>query len=205
MLAPWKKSYDQPTQHIKKQRHYFTNKGLVKAMVSPVVMYGCETWIIKKAEHQRIDAFELWCLRRFKSLLDCKEIQPVNPKRNQSWIFIGRTDAEAETPMLWPPDAKNWLITKDPDAGKDGRWRRRRDGWMASPTQWTWVWVSSWSWWWAGKPGVLQSMGSQRVGHAWATELIYLGVDLWPYDNCLTFWGIPRLFSKAATFSRTVY
>ena len=119
MLAPWKKSYDQPRQHIKKQRHYFTNKGLVKAMVSPVVMYGCETWIIKKAEHQRIDAFELWCLRRFKSLLDCKEIQPVNPKRNQSWIFSGRTDAEAETPMLWPPDAKNWLITKDPDAGKD--------------------------------------------------------------------------------------
>ena len=85
MLALWKKSYDQPRQHIKKQRHYFTNKGLVKAMVSPVVMYGCETWIIKKAERQRIDAFELWCLRRLlrvswtarkSSLSILKEISP---------------------------------------------------------------------------------------------------------------------------------
>ena len=84
------------------------NIHLVKAMVFPVVKYGCESWTIKKAEHQRIDAFELWCLRRLLRVpLDCKEIQPVNPKGNQSWIFIGRTDAEAETPILWPPDAKN--------------------------------------------------------------------------------------------------
>ena len=109
-------------------------------------------------------------------LLDCKEIQPVNPKGNQSWIFIGRTDAEAETPILLPPDVKNWLIGKDPDAGKD--WRQEEkgtrgwDGWMASPTQWTWVWANSGSWWWTGKRGVLQAMGSQRVRHDWATELI---------------------------------
>ena len=83
-------------------------------------MYGCESWTIKKAKHQRIDAFELWCWRRlFESPLDCKEIKPVNPKGNQSWIFIGRNGAKAETPILWPPDAKNWLIGKDPDAGKD--------------------------------------------------------------------------------------
>ena len=94
---------------------------LVKAMVFPVVMYGCESWTIKKAEHQRTDAFEVWCWRR---LLDCKEIQPDNPKENQSWIFIGRTDAEAETLILWPPDAKNWLIGKDPDTGKD--WRQEK-------------------------------------------------------------------------------
>ena len=81
-------------------------------------MYGCESWTIKKAERRRIDAFELWCWRR---LLDCKKIPPVNPKGDQSWIFIRRTDAEAETPILWPPDAKNWLIGKDPDAGKDLR------------------------------------------------------------------------------------
>ena len=81
---------------------------LVKVMVFPVVMYGCESWTIKKAEHQRSDAFELWCWRRsFESPLDSKEIQPVNPKGNQSRIFIGRTDPEAEAPMLWPPDAKN--------------------------------------------------------------------------------------------------
>ena len=100
-----------------------TKVHLVKAMVFPVVMYGCESWTIKKAGHQTIDAFELWCRRRLESPLDCKEIQSVSPKGNQSWIFIGRTDAEAEPPLLWPPDAKNWLIRKDPDAEKD--WRRK--------------------------------------------------------------------------------
>ena len=85
-----------------------TNVHLVKAMVFPVVMYGCEIWTIKKAEHRRIDAFELWCWRRLlKSPLDCKETQPVHPKGDQSWVFIGRTDVEAETPVLWPPDAKS--------------------------------------------------------------------------------------------------
>ena len=80
---------------------------LVKAMVFPVVLCGCESWTIKKAEHQKIDAFELWCWRRLESPLDCKEIQPVHPKGDQSWVFIGRTDVEAETPILWPPDAKS--------------------------------------------------------------------------------------------------
>ena len=85
-----------------------TKVHLVKAMVFPVVMYGCESWTIKKAERRRIDAFELWCWRRlFESPLDCKEIQPVHPKGDQSWVFIGRTDVEAETLILWPPDAKN--------------------------------------------------------------------------------------------------
>ena len=101
-----------------------TKVHLVKDLVFPLVMYGCESWTIKKAECQRIDAFELWCWRRlFENPLDCK-IKPVNPKGNQSWIFIGRTDAEAETPILWPPDAMNWLIGKDPDAGKD--WRQEK-------------------------------------------------------------------------------
>ena len=114
--------------------------------------------------------------KTLESPLNCKEIQPVHPKGNQSWIFIGRTDAEAETPILWLPELKNWLIWKEP-----GCWERLRaggegdnrgwDGWMASPTQWTWVWVNSGSWWWTGSPGMLQSMGSQGVGHDWATEL----------------------------------
>ena len=103
-----------------------TKVHLVKAMVFPVAMYGCESWTIKKAECWRIDAFELWCWRRLlKSLLNCKEIQPIHPKGNQSWIFIGRTDAEAETPILWPPDAMSWLICKDPDAAKDWRWEEK--------------------------------------------------------------------------------
>ena len=109
MLTPWKESYDQLRQHIKKQRHYFANKGLSSQGYGffPVVMYGCESWTIKKAEHQRIDAFELWCWRTLENPLDCKEIQPVHPKGDQSWVFIGSTDAEAETPILWPPHVKN--------------------------------------------------------------------------------------------------
>ena len=92
-----------------------TKFQLVKAMVFPVVMYGCE--------HQKIDGFELWCWR---TLLDCKEIKPLNPRGDQPWIFIERTDAEAETPILWPPNVKSWLIWKDPDAGKD--WRQDEKG-----------------------------------------------------------------------------
>ena len=84
-----------------------TKVHLVKAMVFPVVMYGCESWTIKKAEHRRIDAFELWCWRRLLRVPGSKEIQPVHPKENQSWVFIGRTDVEAETPTFWPPDVKS--------------------------------------------------------------------------------------------------
>ena len=154
-----------------------TKVHLVKAMVFSVVMYGCESWTIKKAEHQRICFWIVVLEKTLESPLDCKEIQPVHSEGDQPWVFIARgTDAEAETPILWPPDAKNWPIGKDPDAGKD--WRREEDrqwdGWMASPSQWTWVWASSRSWWRTGKPGVLQSMGSQRVGHDWATELNWI-------------------------------
>ena len=100
---------------------------IVKAMVSPVVMYGCESWTIKKTESWRIDAFELWCWRRLlRGPVDCKEIKPVHPKGNQSWIFTGRTDAEAEAPILWPPDMKSWVTGKDLDAGKDWRQEEKR-------------------------------------------------------------------------------
>ena len=148
-------------------------------MVFPVVMYGCEIWTIKKAEHRRIDAFKLWCWRRLESTLDWREIQSVFPKGNQSWIFIGKTDVEAETPILWPPDLKSWFIWKDPDAGKD--WRQEKKGMTEDEmVGWHhrlnghWVWVNSGSWWWTGRLGVLQSMGSQRVRHHWATELNWI-------------------------------
>ena len=96
-------------------------------MLFPVVMYGCENWTVKKAEYRRIDVWRTTVLEKtLESPLDCKEIQLVHPKGNQSWIFIGRTDAEAETPILWPSDAKNWLIWKDPDIGKD--WRQEEKG-----------------------------------------------------------------------------
>ena len=127
-------------------------------------------------------ALKNWCFwtvvleKTLDSPLDCKEIQPVHPKGNQSWIFIGRTDAEAETPILWPRDVKNLLIGKDPDAGKD--WRGEEKG-MTEAKMVGWhhqlnrheFELSSRSWWWTGKHGVLQSMGLQRVGYDWVTEL----------------------------------
>ena len=149
---------------------------LVKAMIFPVVVYGCESWTIKKAEHQRTDSFELRCWRRLLRV-SSKEIKPVNSKGNQPWLFIERTDAEAEAPILtlatWCEEVTHlkrpwcWERLKAGGKGGDRGWA----GWMASLTQWTWVWTSSGSWWRTGKPGVLQSMGSQRVGYDWATEL----------------------------------
>ena len=153
-----------------------TKVRLVKAMVFPEVMYGWEM------DYKESWAPKNWCFwtvvleKTLESPLDCKEIQPVHPEGDKSWVFIGRTDAEAETPMLWPLDAKNWLPektlmlekTKAGGEGDDRGW----NGWMASSTQWMWVWGSSRSWWWTGKPGVLQSIGLQGVGHDWVTELI---------------------------------
>ena len=113
-----------------------TKVCLVKALVFPTVMYGCESWTIKKAECPRIDAFELWCWKKtLESPLDCKEIQPVHPKGNQSWIFIGRTDAEAETPILWPPDERTDSLEKTLMLGMTEHrrrrgWQRRRRGWQ---------------------------------------------------------------------------
>ena len=115
--------------------------------------------------------------KTLESPLDCKEIQSVHSKRDQSWVFIGRTDAKAETPTLWPPHANCWHVGKDSDAERDsekeekGTTEDEMAGWMALPTRWTRVWVNSGSWWWTGRPGVLQFMWSQRVGHDWATEL----------------------------------
>ena len=174
-------------------------------MVSPVVMYGCEIWTIKMLTPKN------WCFwtgvleKTLESPLDCKEIQLVHPKGYQSWTFIGRTDAEAESPVFWPPDQKNWLIWEDPASGKDWRWEQKgmtedeivgwhhwlngkdpdaRKDWRHEEKGMTedeivgWhhqldgqVWASSRSWWCAGKPGVLQPTGSQRVGHDWATDL----------------------------------
>ena len=139
-------------------------------------MYGCEIWTLKKAERWGIDAFELWCCRRlFESPLDCKEIQPVHPKGYQSWVFIGRTDAEAETNTLgtWCEESTHWKRSwcwerlKAGGEGDDRGW----DGWMSSLTQWIWVRVSSGCWGRTGKPGMVQSMGSEKVWNDWATEL----------------------------------
>ena len=127
MLALWKKSYDPPRQHIKKQRHYFADRGLL-SQSSGFSSSHAHKW---EVDHKQSWAPKNWCFwtvvleKTLESPLDCKEIQPVHPKGNQSWIFIGRTDAEEETPILWPPDAKNWLIWKTLMLGKiEGRRRR---------------------------------------------------------------------------------
>ena len=128
MLTPWKKSYKQPQRHIKKHRHYFANKGLSSQG------YGFSSghvwmWELNYKESWALKNWCFWTVvleKTLESPLDCKEIQPVHPKGNQSWMFIGRTDVEAETPILWPPDTKNWLIWKDRDAGKD--WRQEEKG-----------------------------------------------------------------------------
>ena len=134
-------------------------------------------------DFKEIWAQKNWCFwtvvleKTLEGPLDCKEIHLVHPKGDQSWVFIRRTDVEAETPILWPPDAKSWLThlkrpwcwerLKAGGEGDDRGW----DGWMASLTQRTWVCINSGSWWWTGRPGMLWSMGSQRVGHNWVTEL----------------------------------
>ena len=166
MLSPWKKSYDKPRWCIKKQRYYFADKGLSSQS------YGFSSnhvWMWE-LDHKESWAPKNRCFRivvlekTLESSLDCKEIKSVNPKGNQSWIFIASTDAEAEPSVLWPLDVKSWLIGKDSDVGRD--WGQEEkgttegwDGWMASLTWWTLVWVNSGSWWWTGRPGVLRFMG----------------------------------------------
>ena len=128
MLAPWKKGYDQPRQHIEKQRHYFANRGPSSQS------YGFSSghlwmWELDYKENWVLKNWRFWSVvleKTLESALDCKEIKPIDPKGNQSWIFIGRTDAEAEAPILWPPSVKNWLIGKDPNAEKD--WRQEQKG-----------------------------------------------------------------------------
>ena len=121
MLVPWKKSYDQPRQHIKKQRHYFANKGPSSQSYG---FSSSHVWMWE-LDHKEGWALKNWCFwtvvleKTLESPLDCKKIQPVHSKGDQSWVFFGKTDAEAETPILWLPDAKSWLLRKDPDAGKD--------------------------------------------------------------------------------------
>ena len=175
-FLPWKKSYDKPRQCIKKQKHQFVNKGPSSQSydfsISHVWMWelDCEeSWVPNN--------WWFWSVvleKSLKSPLDCKEIQPVHPKGDQSWVFIGKIDAEA--PILWPPHAKSWLIGKDPDAGRD--WGQEEKGMTEDEMagghhrlDGTWVWVNFKSWWWTGRPGVLHFMGLQRIGHNWVTEL----------------------------------
>ena len=164
---------------------------------------------------------KLWCFwtvvleKTLESPLDGKEVQPVQPKGDQSWIFIGRTNPEAETPILWPPDVTKPTRWKRPWFWERLKGRRRSDdrgwdGWMASQTRWTWVWASSRSWWWTGKPGILQSMGSQSFRHDWTTELTWTRPQLigkkqvcWQRLSALLSSSVQMLISFENTFMDT--
>ena len=126
-LTPCKESYDQPRQHIQKQRHYFANKGL-SSQIYGFSSSHIRMWELDYKESWAPQNWYFWTVvleKTLESPLDHRDVQPVNPKGNQSWIFIVRTDVEAETPILWLPDVKNWLIGKDPDAGQDWRWEEK--------------------------------------------------------------------------------
>ena len=151
-----------------------TKVHLVKAMVFPAVMYGCESWAIKKAECQRTDAFELWCWRRLLRVpwtarrSNQSILKEISPEYSLERLML-KLKLQYFSHLMWRTDSleKTLMLGKIEGEEDDRGWV----GWMASPAQWTWAWVNSGSWWWTGKPGVLQSMGSQRVGHDWATEL----------------------------------
>ena len=149
-----------------------TKVHLVKAMVFPVVMYGCESWTVKKAECRKTDAFELWCWRLFKVPWTVRRsiLKEIHPEYSLKGLML-KPKLQYFGYLRWRTDS----LEKPPDSGKDLRQEEKGmtiwDDWVASPTQWLWVWVNSGSWWWTGQPGVLQSMGLKGLGHDWATEL----------------------------------
>ena len=176
MLAPCKKSYDQPRQHIKKQRYYFADK----VPYSQSYCFSSSHVWMWESDHKESWAPKNWCfwtvvLETLESPLDCKEIQPVHSKGNQSWYSLERLLLKLKLQYFGHVMRRTDLFEKTLMLGKiEGRGEgdgRGWDGWMTLRTQWTWVWVNSGSWWWTGRPGMLRFMGSQRVGHDWATEL----------------------------------
>ena len=153
-----------------------TTVHIVKAMVFPIVMYGCESWTIKKAESRRTDAFELWCWRRLLRVpwtarrSNQSILKEISPEYSLERLML-KLKLQYFSHLMWRTDSLEKTLMLGKIEGRRRReWQKMRC-WMASPTQWTWVWASSRNWWWIGKPGMLQSMGSQRVGHDWVTEL----------------------------------
>ena len=153
-----------------------TKVHLIKAMVFPIVMYGCENWIINKAEHWRTDAFELWCWRRLSRVpLTARRsnqsiLKEISPEYSLEELMV-KQKLQCFGHLMWRTDSFEKTLMLGKIKGRRRSGHRGWDGWVASQTRQTWVWVNSWSWWWTGEPGVLQSMGSQRVRHDWATEL----------------------------------
>ena len=164
-----------------------------------VVMYGCESWTVKKAEHWRIDAFELWCWRRLLRILwtarrsNQSILKEISPEYSLEGLVL-TLKLQCFGHLMWRADSFEKILMLGKIEGGKGN-DREWDGWMASLTQWTWVWVNSRSWWWTGRPIMLQSMGSQRVGHDWATELNWTAPWKKGYDKPMQYiekqrWGV---------------
>ena len=190
MLTPWKESYDQPRQHIKKQRHYFVNKGPSSQGYGHVWMWELiykESWALKN-----LCFWTVVLEKTLESPLDCKEIQPVHPKGDQSWLFIGRTNAEAETPILWPPDVMSWLIWKDPDAGKD--WGQEEKEMTENEMVGWHHWLNGhWFWW---TPGVGDGQGGLMCCDSWCCKESDMTERLnWTEGtvSSVLAWRIPRM------------
>ena len=174
--TPWKESYDQARQHIKKQRHYFVDKGPSSQG------YGFSSGHVWMWELDYKDSWapKNWCFwtvvleKTLGSPLDCKEIQPVQPKGDQSWVFIGRTHVEAETPVLWPPDSKSWLIWKDPDAGKD--WGQEEKGMTEDEMVWWHHWLDRHGFGWS--LGVGDEQGGLVCCSSWVRKESYVTEQL---------------------------
>ena len=184
MLTPWKERHDQPRQHVKKQRHYFVNKGL------SCQGYGFSSnhvWMWE-LDYKESWAPKNWCFwtvvleKTLESPLDCKEIQPVHPKGNQSLVFIGRTDVEAGTPIFWPPDVKSWLIWKDPDVGKD--WRQEEKGTTEDEMVGWHHWLDGQGFWWTS--GVGDGQGGPACCGSWSCKEL----EMTEWLNWLTDWQL---------------
>ena len=197
-LAPWKKSYDQPRQHIKKQRYHFANKGPSSQSYG---FSSSHVWMWE-LDYKESWASKNWCFwtvvleKTLESPLDCKEIQPIHSKGNQSWVFIGRTYVEAETPILWPHDVKNWLTRKDPDAGINWRWEEKG---MTEDEMVGWHhWLDEQNFEYA--PGVGDGQGSLACFSPWGCKEL----DMTEWLNWLTdwFWLIISTFIKSLLFLR---
>ena len=190
MLAPWQKSYDQPRQHIKSKDITLPAKvHLLNAMVFPVVMYGCESWTIKKAEHRRIDAFELWCWRRLLRVpwtarrSNQSNLKEISPGCSLEGLML-KLKLQYFGHLMWRVDSSEKTLMLGKIEGRRRRGRQRRRWLDGSPSQWTWVWVGSGSCWWTGRPGVLH--GLQRIRHDWATELNW--TETYPYFKTQKFY-----------------
>ena len=210
MFTPWEKDYDKPTQHIKKQNITLSTKVyLVKAVVFPVVMYGCESWTIKKAECWRLDAFEPWCWRRLLRV-------PWTARRSNQSILKEMNPEYSLDGLMLKLQYFGHLIRRADSLEKSLMLRRLKAGeednrgwndWMTLPAQWTWVWASFGRWWRTGKPGMLQSIGLQRVGHNWVTEQqqisLWRAPSLWPAQllSCVQLFETPPTIAQHAPLS----